>query len=139
MNTKLITSVVIILIVLGGIVWYGTRAGSGPGRLDSFAQCIKDSGAKFYGAYWCPHCQNQKKLFGNSAKLLPYIECSTPDGNNQTLECREKGIQSYPTWIFADGSIGGGEQSLEKLALATKCSLPGTTTATSTVSTTTSL
>jgi hypothetical protein len=26
-------------------------------NLDDFAKCIKDSGAMFYGAFWCPHCQ----------------------------------------------------------------------------------
>ena len=90
---------------------------------DTFAQCISDSGAKFYGAYWCPHCQSQKKLFNNSKKL-PYVECSTPNGQAQVQECIEAKITSYPTWIFADGSIGDGEQSLALLSEKTSCPLP---------------
>ena len=90
---------------------------------DTFAQCISDSGAKFYGAYWCPHCQSQKKLFNNSKKL-PYVECSTPNGQAQVQECIDKKITSYPTWIFADGSIGDGEQSLALLSEKTSCPLP---------------
>ena len=90
---------------------------------DTFAQCISDSGAKFYGAYWCPHCQSQKKLFNNSKKL-PYVECSTPNGQAQVQECIDKKITSYPTWIFADGSIGDGEQSLAQLSEKTSCPLP---------------
>ena len=54
-----------------------------------------------YGAYWCPHCQQQKEIFGTAANRLPYIECS-PDGQNapQAGECRDAHIQSYPTWVI---------------------------------------
>lgn len=90
---------------------------------DTFAQCLTDAGAKFYGAYWCPHCQDQKKMFNNSKKL-PYIECSTPNGQAQVQECIDKKITSYPTWIFADGSIGDGNQTFAQLSEKTKCALP---------------
>ncbi len=90
---------------------------------DSFAQCLTDAGAKFYGAYWCPHCQDQKKLLQNSKKL-PYIECSTPDGKNQTQQCIDAKITGYPTWDFADGSRADGNQTLEQLSEKTNCSLP---------------
>ncbi len=39
------------------------------------AKHLSASGAKFYGAYWCPHCADQKAMFGQAAALLPYIEC----------------------------------------------------------------
>lgn len=94
-----------------------------PGELDGFAQCINESGAKFYGAFWCPHCNDQKALFGNSAKLLPYVECSTPDRQNQTQECIDAGIQSYPTWEFSDGSRESGVVSLDQLSEITGCQL----------------
>lgn len=93
-----------------------------PGKLDTFAQCITDSGAKFYGAYWCPHCQAQKNAFGKSAKLLPYIECSTPDGKGQLDVCKQAGVTGYPTWIFADGTQASGEVPLKNLAEKTNCS-----------------
>jgi thiol-disulfide isomerase/thioredoxin len=92
-----------------------------PGQYDQLAQCITDSGAKFYGAFWCPHCQKQKAMFGKSAKLLPYIECSTPD-KNQTQVCKDAGIKGYPTWVFADGSQASGEVPLQNLAEKTSCS-----------------
>ena len=69
-------------------------------NLDEFAKCIADSGAKFYGAFWCSHCKDQKDLFGDSAQYLPYVECSTPDGNNQLPVCADEGIKIYPTWRF---------------------------------------
>lgn len=92
-------------------------------RMDAFAQCLGDKGAVFYGAFWCPHCQNQKKLFGKSQDLLPYVECSTPDGKEQLQSCKDQEITSYPTWRFADGSELRGEVSLEDLAAKTECQL----------------
>lgn len=110
----------LIVVILAIAIINGAK---GPGELDEFATCIDESGAKFYGAYWCSHCQNQKDMFGKSKKYLPYVECSTPSGNGQTLACEEAGIESYPTWVFPDGAQEVGEQSLEELASKTGCSL----------------
>lgn len=117
-----IWSIVGVAVIAG--IFFLVSASSKPGRLDEFAQCIKDKGAVFYGAFWCPHCQNQKAMFGTSQKLLPYVECSTPDGKGQLAVCQEKKIAGYPTWEFADGSKESGEVSLEKLAEKTNCQLP---------------
>lgn len=114
---------VVGLVVIAG-AYFLIKANTGTGKLDTLAQCLKDKGATFYGAFWCPHCQNQKAMFGKSAKLLPYIECSTPDGKSQLQICRDKKIEGYPTWEFADGSRESGEVSLEKLAEKTGCELP---------------
>ena len=114
--------VVIGVLLILGIVWL-VKAPSRPGRLDSFASCLKDSGTIFYGAFWCPHCQNQKALFGSSAKLLPYVECSTPDGRNQLQICTDAGVSGYPTWVFPDGTRDSGEVTLERLSEATNCPL----------------
>lgn len=115
----------IFLAFVGGVVWLIVTPGKA-GKLDTFATCIKDSGALFHGAFWCPHCQNQKSIFGSSAKLLPYIECSTPDGNGQLPVCEQKGIKTYPTWYLPDGTTQEGELSLEELSKATNCPLPVT-------------
>ena len=95
-----------------------------PGQLDQFANCLKAKGVVFYGTFWCQYCQNQKALFGRSAKRLPYVECSTPDGRGQSLICQNKKIESYPTWEFNDGSHLTGELSLRQLAEKTGCQLP---------------
>jgi thiol-disulfide isomerase/thioredoxin len=96
------------------------------GQYSDFANYLKKSGAVFYGTFWCPHCQAQKNLFGSSAKLLPYVECSTPDGNGQIQACTDKKITSYPTWEFADGSRLTGEQTLQQLADKTFYKFPPT-------------
>ncbi|MBI5412254.1 hypothetical protein HZA43_03725 [Candidatus Peregrinibacteria bacterium] len=90
---------------------------------DFFAQCLKDKGAVFYEAFWCGHCKNQKKLFGDSAQFLSYVECATPDGQNQTQECLDQEIKGYPTWEFADGSRQSGEMSFDELSKKTGCVL----------------
>ena len=113
----------VILLLAGGVVWL-IKTPARPGKLDSFAQCIKDSGAKYYGAFWCPNCKNQEARFGKSARLLPRIECSTPDGKGQLPVCEEARITGYPTWEFADSSRETGNQPLERLSELTGCPLP---------------
>ena len=45
-------------------------------KLDDFAKCLTQKSVVMYGAYWCPHCQAQKKLFGSSFKYVNYVECT---------------------------------------------------------------
>jgi len=108
--------VVAMAIVVTGIVLVSNRTTSNnnpqsPYDLSAFASCLKEQKAIFYGAFWCTHCQNTKKVFGDAASLLPYVECSTPDTQNQLPICIENKISSYPTWVFADGSVLKGELS----------------------------
>ena len=108
-----------IAVVLVGFLLTLNKAT--PGAHDALAQCITDSGAKFYGAFWCSHCQAQKRAFGKSADLLPYVECSTPDTQGQQDICKEANVTSYPTWIFANGERVTGEVPLATLAERTGC------------------
>ena len=68
-------------------------------------------------APWCPHCQEQKALFGASQDRLPYVECS-PGGPRGAAAsaCIKAGVQTYPTWVFADGSRVSAVMSLQELA-----------------------
>lgn len=121
--------ILIAVVLLAGIV-YLIRTPGKPGQYDTFAQCLKDKGAVFYGAFWCPHCQAQKARFGKSAKLLPYVECSTPDSRGQLQICKDVGITTYPTWHFTNDvstttKVITGEVELVDLAEETNCALPG--------------
>ncbi|MDB5264840.1 MAG: hypothetical protein JWN64_411 [Parcubacteria group bacterium] len=123
MKKKYIYAIVVLVVFglpLGYWGWYMVH----PGKYDGFATCIAESKTTFFGAFWCPHCQQQKALFGKSEKLLPYVECSLPDGKSQTQVCIDNGIKSYPTWQFADGSRVSGPQSLQTLSEKTGCVLP---------------
>jgi thiol-disulfide isomerase/thioredoxin len=123
-NLKNILIVSIVGLAVAAGVFFLVSRSNQPGNLDGFAACLKEKGAMFYGAFWCPHCQNQKAMFGKSQKLLPYTECSTPDGNRQLDICKDKKIEGYPTWEFQDGSREMGEVPLETLSQKTGCHLP---------------
>lgn len=121
---------IVALLIVGGLSYLAISRRNLPDKpstaseaVDAFAKCLTDSGAKFYGASWCSHCRNQKKLFGDS-KNLPYVECATSDGNGQAQFCADAKIEGYPTWVFADGSRESGELSFEMLSQKTNCQLP---------------
>ena len=124
MKTKFfIIFIVVVVLLVGGLGIFLNKNSTGSSKLDGFAQCLATNGAEFYGAFWCPHCQDQKAEFSSSAKYLPYAECSNPD-NTQKQICIDKKIESYPTWIFKDGSILNGKIELQTLADKTQCVLP---------------
>ena len=124
-KTKFIIFILAVIVLIGGLgVWVEVvKKPKQNVSMGGYAKCVSESGAKFYGTFWCSHCQNQKKMFGEDAKYLPYIECSTPDGRGQTKECVDDGIEAYPTWIFKDGSKETGELPIEKLAEKTSCNI----------------
>lgn len=90
----------------------------------ALAQCLTSNGVKMYGTEWCPHCQNQKALFGADFDKVTYIDC-----DEQKQVCMDQGIQGYPTWKDTAGNFFPGVQSLEKLAEIAGCSMDGTSVA----------
>lgn len=110
-------------------LYYAGYWGSAPGPEDPWvrglAEHLSKSDAKFYGASWCSHCQEQKKTFGSSANRIPYVECS-PGGQQAPAApaCKEKNIQSYPTWII-NGQRYTGVQQLDQLAQVSKYQYQG--------------
>ena len=99
-NKKVKIFVLVIIVLIVAVILFVSLRKTDSGKYNSFATCLKDKGANFYGAFWCPHCKAQKAEFGSAVKLLPYTECSTSDGNGQTQVCTDKGVESYPTWTF---------------------------------------
>ena len=85
-------------------------------RLRALAEHLERSGAVYYGASWCPSCQEQHRRFGSASRHLPYVECS-PQGRGGVVafECVANDISTYPTWV-----IGGRrfERLLEPEELA---------------------
>lgn len=114
LGVVLATVAVLVLLGLGRV----TKTPSA--SLDAFAQCLAAKKITMYGAYWCPHCQNEKKAFGTSFQFVPYVECT-----QETHKCLSLGIEGYPTWIFPDGRRLIGEQGTEKLSQASGCPLVG--------------
>ena len=95
---------------------FDPAAGPEDPYLKALATHLQDSGARFYGAYWCPACQAQKALFTASVERLPYVEC-TPGGRSgpRAVDGVTRNIQEYPTWII-DGQRYPGVVSVERLA-----------------------
>jgi uncharacterized membrane protein len=67
---------------------------------EGLAKHLAASDAKFYGAYWCPHCTDQKRMFGPAARYLPYVECDPRSREAKPHECAAAGVRAYPTWII---------------------------------------
>ncbi len=84
-----------------------------------FAQFLSDNNIRMYSAYWCPHCHDQKQLFGKKAvKELRVVECAQDGKNNQYKLCREKQIEGFPSWEI-NGVIYSGVKDLNDLAIMT--------------------
>ncbi|MDR7563337.1 MAG: vitamin K epoxide reductase family protein [Armatimonadota bacterium] len=100
--------------VTGGYAVTGRRLAA-DAYAEGLAKHLARAGAVFYGAYWCPHCAEQKRLFGQAARHLPYVECDprSPEGNPRA--CEAAGVRAYPTWII-QGRRYEGVLTLEELA-----------------------
>lgn len=105
-------AVVAVLIVAALHLHYSgvfdASAGPEDPQLQALAIHLEKTGVKFYGAYWCPRCQEQKAVFASSAKRLPYVECSSGGrGSALTPPCVKNEIKSYPTWIIGEKRLTG--------------------------------
>jgi uncharacterized membrane protein/glutaredoxin len=82
----------------------------------ALAEHLTSTGAAMYTAYWCPHCHDQKQLFGKEAAAkLRIVECA-PDGrNSQKSLCDSKKIEGFPSWEI-NGTIDSGVKPLARLA-----------------------
>ena len=123
-----------LAVLLGGLIWASVvdpnrpetvASGTGVAPLVTtestpasiaLAEHLTSSGAVMYSAYWCPHCHDQKELFGKQASdQLKVVECA-PDGeNNQADLCRSKGLEGFPSWEI-NGSVDSGVKGLDTLA-----------------------
>lgn len=115
----------IVAIALGVLLLLSACGDPFGERYVGFAECLTEKGVTMYGAYWCPHCSRQKKLFGKTAfKKVDYVECDARgEGGNPEL-CLAKKIPGYPTWDFADGSREIRVMALQELSTKTDCPLP---------------
>jgi phage baseplate assembly protein gpV len=117
-----ITTAVLIVAAFAVVIYLGVRKRGS--RFDSFARCVATKQAKMYGAYWCPHCAEQKEMFESSFQYVPYVECGVPGSRDEAPACKDAGIKHFPTWQFADGERREGTQPLQALGTKTGCDLP---------------
>ncbi|MER3432320.1 MAG: hypothetical protein C4288_02555 [Leptolyngbya sp. ERB_1_1] len=139
-------SIVAVVTLIGSIAW-GASVGKAPvnaatitdaqgnpyflvdnssGEAETqLARHLKQTGAVMYGAYWCPHCCEQKELFGKDAfKEFTYVECAEGGKDAQIETCQrvlgeaeqQLGQKAgFPTWQI-NGRFYSGRQTLQQLA-----------------------
>lgn len=106
------------LIWLGGSALFGLLSGCSalPNSYEvRLADHLTESGAKLYGAYWCPYSSVQKDYFASAVNQVPYVECAADGYNARPEDCQAAGIEVYPTWVIG-GDRYEGTQRLGKLA-----------------------
>tara|TARA_B100001250_G_scaffold59937_1_gene46746 strand:+ start:1220 stop:2161 length:942 start_codon:yes stop_codon:yes gene_type:complete len=123
-----------LIILLGGLFW---SASVDPNSSNSFessqgmppaietvsssssislAKHLQKNNVVLYNAYWCPHCHEQKEMFGKEAvSHLLLVECAIDGKNSQRELCQQKGITGFPSWEI-NGEIQSGVKSLTELA-----------------------
>ena len=121
-STRKIVTGVLIIAAFAAVIYLGLHKRGN--RLDGFAKCVAAKQVKMYGAYWCPHCAEQKEMFESSFQYVPYVECGVPGSREEAPLCKDAGIKHFPTWQFADGERREGTQPLPALGTKTGCSLP---------------
>ncbi|MGB0561930.1 MAG: hypothetical protein ACPGVO_09010 [Spirulinaceae cyanobacterium] len=91
---------------------------------EALIEHLQSINARMYGAYWCPHCHEQRALFGESEsgeddRLVDaeiYVECAKGGPTRATpWLCQLYRIRAYPTWII-EGEDYVGVHSLAELA-----------------------
>ncbi|WP_269622182.1 vitamin K epoxide reductase family protein [Prochlorococcus marinus] len=126
--------IISLIVLLGGLIWSSSvnpnktevsinsqgvspqvESKSKPASIE-LAKYLTEKNIILYNAYWCPHCHEQKELFGNEAtKSLILIECAQDGKNNKFELCQSKFITSFPSWEI-NGQIITGVKSLNELA-----------------------
>jgi glutaredoxin len=114
-----IISILIATLALAACDKNKTEVKDGP--YAGLARCLTAKGVKFYGAYWCPHCQNQKKMFGDDMRYVNYVECDPKGENAKPEECVKANVESFPTWVFPGQDRIIGEAKIEDLAQKANC------------------
>ena len=116
----LIWIAIAVLLARGyGAWWYYTNH-----RYDGFAKCLAAKQTKMYGLYWCPHCAEQKAMFGKAFQYVPYVECAIKGSRDLVPACSAAGVKLFPSWQFGANPPKEGVFPLEELSDKTGCSLP---------------
>src|ERR1700730_8407728 len=114
----------VLIVAAFGLAYYISNRSQH--KNDAFARCLTERGVKMYGAWWCPHCIEQKEKFAASFVYVPYVECGIKgETHGQSQVCKDENVKHYPTWQFPPT----GERverlfSLQELRCRRGCSLP---------------
>jgi len=118
-NTLIYGGIAVLLAAVYYAGWYHKNH-----KYDAFAQCLATKQVKMYGLYWCPHCLEQKAMFGQSFHYIPYVECAIKGSSELAPECKVAGAKLFPSWQFGLDPPKEGILSMETLSDKTGCGLP---------------
>jgi len=111
---------IVVVLVVGYLAfWFYTNH-----RYDEFAKCLAARQAKMYGLYWCPHCAEQKEMFGKAFRYVPYVECAIKGSHELAPACSAAGVKLFPSWQFGTNQPIEGVFPMQELSDKTGCSLP---------------
>jgi large repetitive protein len=118
MKAGIITAVITVLILAGGIYLISEqgRPVEASEEIHKLASCLTEKDVKMYGAYTCPYCKEQRAMFGDAVEKMQYVECT-----KESKTCVDMNIESYPTWVFPDGTRSLGMQPLATIAQKAGC------------------
>jgi hypothetical protein len=111
--------VIVLVAALYGGWWYYRNH-----KYDDFAKCLASKQTKMYGLFWCPHCAEQKEMFGKAFRYVPYVECADHATRALMPECAAAGVKLFPSWQFGANPPKEGVFPLEELSDKTGCALP---------------
>lgn len=120
-SRKMLTWGVIVVVLVGAYAarWYYVNH-----RYDGFAKCLASKQTKMYGLYWCPHCAEQKEMFGKAFRYVPYVECAIKGSRELAPACTAAGVKLFPSWQFGTNPPKEGVFPMEELSDKTGCALP---------------
>jgi hypothetical protein len=111
--------IIAVLVIAYAAFWYYNNH-----HYDAFAKCLASSQTKMYGLYWCPHCAEQKAMFGKSFRYVPYVECAIKGSHDLAPACKAAGVKLFPSWQFGSNPPIEGVFPMQELSDKTGCSLP---------------
>ena len=113
-------------------------------QADTFRQCVADSGAVMYSAWWCKFCHKQLLEFSptltrgdmhdaEKMKAFPFVkDCGGENPLTLTPSCLPSGARGVPFWTVRNNApadedgkpYSGGGFDVESIAEFTGCAIP---------------
>ena len=104
-----------VVAVVGGAAIFASYPGGATAYQAELARHLARSKAVMYGAYWCPHCQEQKARFGHGRQRSALRRVRSQGAGARPDLCAIAGVRSYPTWVIGS-ERREGVLTLEELA-----------------------
>ena len=108
----LVNLLIIVFIISISVIFINSK--KHPETTDEVAKCIGKNSV-LYVQLGCPHCEEQKEIFGDNIKYINTIDCFF-----EREICSNEKITSIPTWKI-NGKFYTGVKSIEQLKETTGC------------------